>query len=143
VSEQHSSTARAPLFKVEHTTEGRKFRRFLVDGYRDAFEPGFVYLLQAGPFFKIGRTKKLGRRIREVRLQLPFPVELVAWSWSSQYEQEEADLHRRFHKRRRNGEWFVLEDGDVEFITSLFDAQTRGTIEEWLGFPVHYIQETS
>jgi hypothetical protein len=71
---------------------------------------GFVYVLEAGPYYKIGRTSNLTTRIKTLNIQLPFPVSCIAAFPCEEVSRSEAELHRRFDKHRVNGEWFTLPD---------------------------------
>lgn len=78
--------------------------------------PGYIYILQAGPHYKIGRTKDLGNRFKSVRLQLPFPVKLVMAFETPTCVALEKALHEIFRGRRENGEWFRLTDSELDVI---------------------------
>ena len=72
-----------------------------------------VYLLKAGPYYKIGKASRFDRRIRQIELQLPFPVEVVHTIATDRITEVEAYWHRRFKHKRANGEWFMLDERDV------------------------------
>jgi Meiotically up-regulated gene 113 len=74
---------------------------------------GFVYLLKAGPFYKIGKAVDLDKRLRRIKLQLPYPVELVHSIEARNPRKIEHHWHKRFADKRTNGEWFLLTDEDV------------------------------
>ena len=44
---------------------------------RGNFEVGFVYLIKSGHFYKIGRSNAVGRRERELAIQVPEEVRVV------------------------------------------------------------------
>lgn len=75
--------------------------------------PGFVYLVRAGKFHKIGRSNSSGRRSYEIGLQLPEKLEVVHTIETDDAVGIEHYWHERFRDRRRNGEWFLLSKGDV------------------------------
>jgi hypothetical protein len=69
----------------------------------------FGYVVIAGPFFKIGRTKDVTRRIAQLSIQLPFPIQLFKVINTDDAKTLEAMMHRKFAEFRVNGEWFELD----------------------------------
>lgn len=80
---------------------------------------GYVYVLRAGPYHKIGHSVNVDRRITEVATLLPWEVELVHTIKSDNRIALEAYLHKRFKGKRRNGEWFELDEEDVTWLMTL------------------------
>ncbi|MGH8588878.1 MAG: GIY-YIG nuclease family protein [Gammaproteobacteria bacterium] len=74
---------------------------------------GFVYLIKASGHYKIGRTNALGRRERELAIQLPERSKTVHAIQTDDPSGIEAYWHRRFEAKRRNGEWFELSPEDI------------------------------
>jgi hypothetical protein len=75
---------------------------------------GFVYLLRSGKYFKLGRTNAVGRRLRELAIQLPQKPDTVHVIETDDPEGIEQYWHRRFEDKRHGGEWFALSSEDVK-----------------------------
>lgn len=75
---------------------------------------GFVYLLKATRYFKIGRSNSFERRSRELAIQLPEKAETVHVIRTDDPIGIELYWHRRFESKRKNGEWFELSAQDVK-----------------------------
>ncbi len=80
---------------------------------------GFIYILKGGGYYKIGKTTKLGRRMTEIKPKPPFDAELIHSFSSADIEQAEIDLHEKFASKRVNGEWFNLDQTDVNYLMNL------------------------
>jgi hypothetical protein len=76
-------------------------------------ETGFVYLIKAGPYYKIGRTNSIGRREYELAIQLPEKPEVLHLIETDDPTGVEAYWHNRFANRRTRGEWFDLSRADI------------------------------
>jgi hypothetical protein len=78
--------------------------------------PGYVYLLQAGPYYKIGVSQDVDKRVEQLATIPPFDLELVCTIPTEDMYGLERELHERFDAKRKNGEWFELDEADVEHI---------------------------
>lgn len=74
---------------------------------------GFVYLMKSGRYYKIGKTNHVGRREREVMVQMPEALKTVHSIITDDPTGIEDYWHRRFAEKRKNGEWFDLSPEDV------------------------------
>lgn len=80
---------------------------------------GVVYLLKAGPHFKIGKSVVFDKRLGQIKLQLPYAVEVVHTIQAANVSEVESYWHRRFASLRQNGEWFLLTETEVEEFKSM------------------------
>jgi hypothetical protein len=83
--------------------------------YLDTAVAGYIYLIRHGTRreFKIGRTNNLLRREGEINVELPLKVSPIHIIETDDPAGVEAYWHRRFSKKRLNGEWFTLGAEDV------------------------------
>src|SRR6266545_1989302 len=98
----------AHLFVVADTDEAES-----LDAGRRTDAIGFVYLLKAGRHYKIGTTNSVGRRERELEIQLPEKARTVHVIETDDPEGIELYWHERFASKRGNGEGFALTSDDV------------------------------
>lgn len=81
---------------------------------------GYVYLLQSSTgHYKIGRTRNPEDRLRTFGVMLPFEVEYVCVIQTPDMFKLESDLHNLFSQKRVSGEWFSLDNTDVDHIKGL------------------------
>ena len=78
--------------------------------------PGFVYLFQAGIFHKIGVSVNPSRRLKDITVASPIPVTQICIIRTDNMISLEYELHRKFKQKHHHGEWFVLDDSDIEYI---------------------------
>lgn len=78
-------------------------------------EAGFIYCLhdQLG-HFKIGLTKNLTQRIKQLSTQPPFNLTLVCAFRVLNATRYEGMLHEKYSAQRLNGEWFELSPDELD-----------------------------
>lgn len=77
---------------------------------------GVVYLLKSAYGYKIGRTRSVPDRMRAFGVQLPFIYTIPLCVWFDDCIAAERRYHDAFASKRINGEWFDLEEIDIELI---------------------------
>ncbi len=75
---------------------------------------GYVYLARYDGRYKIGQTINLQRRERELTSGMPDELEMVHTIQTDDPRGVEAYWHKRFADKRIKGEWFALDEGDVQ-----------------------------
>jgi hypothetical protein len=83
-------------------------------------DEGYVYLIRAmgENLYKIGKSTNPEKRVQSIIGGLPMKAEAIHIAWFEDHSYAEQMFHDTFSKTRKNGEWFILEDEDVEFIKS-------------------------
>jgi hypothetical protein len=69
---------------------------------------GTVYVIQAGAYFKIGRTRNLTQRLVGLRTGSPAPLTVIYQLETPESDGLERWLHRRFAEARLQSEWYQL-----------------------------------
>lgn len=82
----------------------------------DKKSAGYVYLLHHDGLYKIGMAEKLSRRLTQISPVMPHEVTLVHSIKTNDMIGLEAELHEQYASKRMNGEWFALNDKDVQAI---------------------------
>ena len=96
----------------------------------------FVYLMEdlRNKSFKIGKSKTPGKRERTLQSEVP---QIVMRFSIPVDEVHEKQLHDRFSKKRKRGEWFELSNDDVAWIVAYLktngDASRAFIDYHWLG----------
>lgn len=88
----------------------------LIDDSQDQIEIGYVYMIKHGSRneYKIGKTNNPLRREGEIRIELPEKLNPIHYIETDDPSGIESYWHRRFSKKRKEGEWFVLNSIDVK-----------------------------
>lgn len=74
---------------------------------------GYVYMQRHSSDYKIGFTRSLNKRGRQIQIELPQEIELVHSILTDDPAGVESYWHRRFADKRTRGEWFKLTKADV------------------------------
>lgn len=80
---------------------------------------GYVYLIKSDSYYKIGVSQDVRQRIKQLGTLPPFDIKLICTIRTDSAYNLESQLHEQFEEKRVNGEWFELEDNDVEYIKEL------------------------
>lgn len=101
-----------------------------------ALEPtGYVYLMHCGPYYKIGRSIDPDKRLEQLAIQLPYKPQLVHSIASNTPAWTEQFFHTYFATKRMNGEWFKLDEADVEYFCTFERLDMRRCKDTILALP--------
>lgn len=87
---------------------------------RQRSSKGFVYLIKQGKYYKIGRATKMNVRLRKYYSENPEPIDLLGHAYVSDYIQKELDLQKKLESKYYRGEWYILNEDDVQKIKNCF-----------------------
>ena len=90
------------------------FAKLLVLGYNRIMKQ--LYLIQhkdIPEYTKIGYTTNLEKRVRQLQTASPTGVHVIYTIVCERAEQLEAHLHRKYHYKQTNLEWFALSREDI------------------------------
>jgi hypothetical protein len=79
---------------------------------------GYVYFIQnkTSGLIKIGRTRDIERRVAIFTRLFSFPIDLIQHFKTLNYEMIEKSFHTFYKSKRKYGEWFKLDEQDIEQI---------------------------
>ena len=79
-----------------------------------------VYVMECQGMYKIGVSKDVEKRQKQLT-KTPIPVNIIYISPQIDYAYEcERNLHEIFEEKKIMGEWFLLNDYDIEAIEKFF-----------------------
>lgn len=91
-----------------------------------------VYVLQMGPYFKIGYTIRPAKRIPQIHGGLPvrpIPILIIPVPYAAELE---FFLHYKFASIRSSGEWFCLTLADINYLRALQAAVPLQVYDSWM-----------
>ena len=77
---------------------------------------GVVYVLKSAYGYKVGRTRNVPARMRAFGVHLPFVYTIPFCAWFDDCHAAERRYHEMFSSKRINGEWFDLDEQDIQKI---------------------------
>jgi len=87
-----------------------------------------LYLLECQSFYKIGISKNVNRRVKQINKSIPFKIKVVGYIYlGKQARSAETYWHDHYKKYRVRGEWFSIPKNEIPDIT-LFMGANGGTV---------------
>jgi hypothetical protein len=86
-----------------------------------------VYIIRSGAYSKIGYSKNIHRRFQSIQVGNPNNLDLLLYIPTDvKYCKElESQLHCMFKSKLFRGEWYELDESDLEYIEEYF------TVIQW------------
>ena len=95
----------------------------------------YVYLTKADFGYKIGRTIRSDQRPLQVASNCPIKLEVIVVIEVPDSKAVEKRLHGHFANKRLCGEWFALDDLDVELVKGFPVSFDNLPPEPWEDIP--------
>lgn len=76
----------------------------------------YLYIIKCGMYYKIGISNNVNRRLHDVQVSTPFELELIYSHFCKFAKMREYDLHQKFKKQCFRGEWFILNQTNIDWI---------------------------
>ena len=80
---------------------------------------GYIYILESQGYYKIGKTINIKSRISKYTTENPNEINIIHTFKADNYTKEEERLHKKFKKKNHRGEWFDLDEKDINYILTL------------------------
>lgn len=80
---------------------------------------GYVYVITSSHGTKIGISICPESRLFSIRVSVPFDIHLSVVIPTDNMLKMERSLHSKFADKHIRGEWFVLDNNDIEWLKSL------------------------
>lgn len=78
----------------------------------EEYNKGYVYIIKIDNYYKIGITRNPKNRFGEYT-KLMKPPQVINITCCNNYKEVEKELHNMFSDKNTNGEWFNLNDEDI------------------------------
>jgi hypothetical protein len=95
----------------------------LSKGKKDS-NSGYVYLIESDrEWYKIGISVNWKNRTQSIIGGLPFKAKVIYHGFVKNYKRCEKELHHKFGKKRKGGEWFTLSPHDITFVKDYLEKR--------------------
>jgi hypothetical protein len=80
---------------------------------------GYIYIIQSGNYYKIGRSRNKKDRIKKYITENPNEINILMCEKVTDYIKTEAHLLNKFKNKKHRGEWFSLNKTDINIIKKI------------------------
>lgn len=98
------------------STDNNYFSDDTTSKYTDAI----TYVIKTDAYYKIGCTTNIAQRIQSLKNGCPTEITLLF----TIDKNVETELHRMFASKRIRGEWFALDDNDIDSIKAKYPTRS-------------------
>lgn len=107
-----------PLFM--HPDVAEKYKEYLTTGN---FKPDILYVIRmsGSSFYKIGVARNIRERLSSLQSGCPIKLEIVKTFFTTDASIKERKLHSVFDLKRTHGEWFELDESDLQVVESMMN----------------------
>jgi len=109
-------TADEPLTEI-----GRQIKAAVEMDQSDGIGQALYVIAHPHPFYKIGLSQHPGERFKQIQINCPYELQVIAFDGYRNATLAEEILHEHFSDRRVRGEWFDIHD---ELMALLFDENS-------------------
>lgn len=81
----------------------------------------YIYIIKNDLYYKIGYTKNIENRLRELQTANSSKLQLVESFYTNSPKKDEDYLLKTFKNKKKRGEWFNLSGNDIIFIQDYFN----------------------
>lgn len=111
--------------KIEHENETNDHKREiekLMNEPKQVDHSGYVYLFECGGKYKIGYSKNVERRMKDLDYR-PFPINLITKTCllEDAYKVEQY-IHENLSEYKVIGEWYAFTDDQVQKLKKMLEA---------------------
>lgn len=87
---------------------------------------GYVYVIkEEHGLIKIGFSNNVVKRFATLNQIIPYKLELLCYKYCDDPKTFEQNLHEMFHKCRKHGEWFRLDNKQIKYLERIMDNPNR------------------
>lgn len=91
---------------------------------------GFIYVIRSDRYYKIGKSINPYRRLSVIAVSHTEQLEIVILLKTNNMPLLENVLHKTFRHKRVKGEWFNLDEDDLNYIRNLGDTDLAYLIQQ-------------
>ena len=121
--ETEASKLQAHILQDIHNNQKCPLSPLLLPTEQAHKQEGFVYIIETQGVYKIGRASNLESRVKKYQTENPYPITLIASAFIFDCVSYEKRLHKKFAHKKLRGEWFKLNDNDLDSLKNKLSSE--------------------